>query len=670
MKYPRLSLIIYLLLAIVASESQASSAKNMRISGYIGSHHHSFVAKTVARTAVFAVDEPADYIAITEVYPDTAEVVEYRYSVEAPGLDRFHRICKSPGFGPVTYFLKAKNSHIGEIRVTNECTNPDKNPAMISSVKGVREAEMDARIAHDSFRICGLIPPGASPDEQDRLIKLLADKLPYLPEHHIGRGFSYELRYASGSTGQVKQQIEFCRRWSQEYSLPAILGLVSWWSGTPVAESDGKGGKFGDIQYQQICYSPDVEFAENEELKNLLGSRYNTHYRLSVPNHWSNTPWLTMNSDVLNRYRYRRMDEAIALAKDVCGNDGTWIDSFYLENEPRYWDSDCVCIDPQMKDKTLWADFNPAAVAAAKKDGVELDPSDGLSKEELAWLHRNVGNYNQACVDALKNALSTYHWSSSPAIYTHVLQHGDMFPGTSIHHAGSELGHAYGARTGIEGLETQPNDIYRMREWGRWANVNREENDGRDIESHLWDLRVAYMMGADLYNSYNWQAIGPERFFDYVKEFVENFPTVVCQPAEVRSTNGNSLRIKMPMGLQAFSRVDILLDTLKHIKGYAVMNIEINGGRTYSSQRQRIDFESGKQMLAADFPSMVECPNDCRAKLSLHVEDDKGHDVSDALCLKGVPKKWIKFSLDLRAQRALSLYVIDRARAGLKGPGS
>ena len=50
-----------------------------------------------------------------------------------------------------------------------------------------------------------------------------------------------------------------------------MLGLVSWWAGTPLNVDDGLGGKFGDLKYQQVCYSPNVEVPENPDLRKLLG---------------------------------------------------------------------------------------------------------------------------------------------------------------------------------------------------------------------------------------------------------------------------------------------------------------------------------------------------------------------------------------------------------------
>ena len=636
------------------------------VSGYIGSHKLTFKCQSIAKEAKFPLKGPADYLAVTEVYPDTPQVVIYSYRISGSGIGSYERRHKSLGFGPVTYFLRVRNAPLGTIKITNHATGSKARPVLISSVWTLVNSDLKSRLEWDRFTLMGLVP-GGTQEERDRWVGLLSKNLGSRPDDHINTGFSSEIYYCNRDRENVKQQLAACAAWARQYKMPAMLGLVSWWGGTPLWIDDGLGGKFGDVTYQQVCFSPEAQVPENADLRKLLGDRYSRNYGLSVPNQWSNCPWLTMNSPVLNAYRFKRLAEAVALLKEVSAGSSNWIKGIFLENEPRYWDSDCEAGNPKSDRKILWADFNPAALADAKKDGVILDPSDGLSDGELAWLHRNVGRYNQDTVNAVKKALAAQKFGQNLPLYTHSLQLRHMFPGGTINHPASEWAHALGARSGIEGLWSQPSDFQRVREWGGWTNLNREENDGQSIEGHLWDLRVAYMMGSDLYNSYNWHAIGAERFFDYVKEFMAQFPIVSLPPADAHYVDRGSIKIKTPMKLQAFSRVEIPVKIAKKIKGCIFLGVAFDTGEAHSSQQQPIDLAPGQRTLAIDFATPAECPWNKEALLVLYVFDAKGRLAQGSVVFAPESGNGVKLILDLRTQRALSLAVIDRAKRLIPG---
>ena len=646
--------------AILLVLASAASAQAVTLSGYIGSHKLSFRAQEIKGSASFAIKGAADYLAITEVYPDTPQEVVYRYRLSAPGIGTIQRVQRSVGFGPVTWYVKVRRNPVGPVKVVS-MSSPSP---IISSIRGVAEAELNSLLSRDKFRLLGLIPGGA-PEERGKWMEMLATKLGSKPEFGITTGFSSEIYYANRDRDDVKEQLLICADWARKHKLAVMLGLVSWWAGTPVNVADGHGGRFGDVKYQQVCYSPDVETDENPELKKLLGDRYNRHYGLSVPNQWSNCPWLTMNSDVLNQYRYRRYDEAIAMLKDLCGADVSWIIGIFLENEPRYWDKLCEDWNPHAgrQGKELWADFNPLAIEAAKKDGVELDPSDGLSKDELSWLHRNVGRYNQETFDSVRASMKKHDFGEGLPLYTHSLQLREMFPGGPINHPASEWAYVDNCRTGIEGMWSQPSDFTRLREWGPWANLNREENDGRHTDWHLWDLRVAYMMGADLYNSYNWHAIGAERFFAYVDEFLRELPVVTLPPHEVRHEDG-VLVIKLPMKLQAFSRIELPIDVAGGpVRGSACLRVESKTGGAFFSEETLLALTDGRHVLGFDFTTPAEAKWDDAASITVQVSDAKRKPIgSERVRLSVGSANQVRLSLDLRTQRGLSLDAIAHAK--------
>ena len=635
----------------------ASAEAETVVTGYIGCHKRSFtVTESSFKMSMSRGSIPADYLAITEVYPDVPGSEEYHYTVSGKGIDTYERRHRGIGFGPETYFIRVKGGHITSLSLTSS----PKTPFRILPTWGVTRGELDKLLANDSFRILGKTNVGG--DEGEKLVEQLAKNLIALPKYHITTGFSAEIRYANRTPERVRAEIENCAKWSRKYSLPAMIGLVSWWSGTPLRESDGQGGRFGDIKYQQICYTPDTEQPEDANLKALLGDRYNSHYCLSVPNEWSSTPWLTMNSKALNDYRYKRINEAVVILKDICKGDTKWINNIYLENEPRYWDTHCEAGNDKRKPVEMWADFNPFAVEAARKAGVDLNPAGGLSDKELLWLFRNVGAYNQETVDAVNKALRGNGFDADLPVYTHSLQHRDMYPGGSIGHPASEWAYATGARTGIEGIWSQPSDFARLREWGRWANINREENDGRNIDEHLWDLRVAYMMGSGLYNSYNWDKIGAQRFFDYVNEFLRYLPVVTLPPAEAKLADNGSIEIKTPVKMQAFTGLKVPAELFKTSISQARLTVLDRDGRLIGSSCQATVVKPGRFVLSFEFAEPVESPCRDTATLRLEALDEHDKPIADAIRFIEKSAPGVELSLDLRTQRGLSLAVIAKAQ--------
>lgn len=641
---------VVLLIVISAGVAFAASGEEV-LSGHIGSHNKSFTVSKKLLPHSPKDKDSSGYIAITEVYPDTPECAEYHYTISGPGVE-YERRRRGLGFGPETFFIKTSKP-VGALSIRS--TTAKSAPVFSSSGwRIITQKQLDELLSGDRFGVLGLVHPES--DTAEDYVKMLAEKVRPKARYGISVGFSAEIRFANQPEEKVLAEMKTCADLAAKYDIPALLGWVSWWSGTPVGVPDGEGGKFNDIKYQQICYAPKTSLPEDEALKALLGDRYDNHYCLSVPNQWSSTPWLTMNSDVLNRYRFKRLDEAVAMLKKLSGGDLSWVEAFYLENEPRYWDTLCDDGNPKRELGELWADFNPLTVAAAEKDGVDLNPADGLSAAELAWLFRNVGVYNQACVDAVNGSMSRHGVKKS--VYTHSLQHKYMFPGDTIGHPASEWAYAERARAGLEGLWSHPSDFTRVREWGRWANINREENDGHHIDVHLWDLRVCYMMGGDLYNSYNWYSIGAQRVIDYINEFTRELPTVTLPPAETTLTS-DEITIKAPLKLQAFDR--LTLPAAAHASGTAKLRIvDTETGFLASSSA---DVAAGSNDIAFDFPTPVELPNNRSAVLKLQIVDSKGREVeylseSDADSHYG-----IKLSLDLRRQRALSLAAISQAES-------
>jgi hypothetical protein len=185
------------------------------------------------------------------------------------------------------------------------------------------------------------------------------------------------------SEHESRRRIDHILELCEAAQMPVQLSLDTWWGSTP-GGADGRGGFWTDVAYQQVVY--------NDTQK---------QFELSIPNRWSSTPWLTMNDPALNEFKASRLRRAAAYLRsrvDAVTTAGAAnpILAINLDNEPVYWASGNAGLGNDL----LLADFNPTAVAAAAKDGVTLDPIDGLSREERVWLHRNILHYNRIIGDA------------------------------------------------------------------------------------------------------------------------------------------------------------------------------------------------------------------------------------------------------------------------------
>ncbi|OQB92206.1 MAG: hypothetical protein BWX84_01066 [Verrucomicrobia bacterium ADurb.Bin118] len=633
-------------------------APTQEISAWIGANFSSLSVQPIPTSATFALTNPAaEYLAITEAYPESVTLRIFHYLVSGAGLPTYERRYAAKGFGPVTYFLRVPKPAPSRVTLTN--LGDAHRPPLILRLRSVTAADLERVRQADHFQLMGtIINPWQGLSEAEQ-IDSLTRWLPADAGRKITRGFSREIYYANRASNQVHQQLVTARQWSRQTGLPVLLGLVSWWNGTPLHVPDGCGGKFGDLRYQQVCYTLGSVHPDDPELRALLGERYNPHYCRTTPNIWSDTPWLTMNSDRLNEYRAQRLREAAAMLRELTQEDATWIAGIFLENEPRYWDTQSTRDTPQWAGER-WADFNPLVVAAAQRDGVTLDPVDGLSEAELLWLQRNVGRYFQNTVDALRQGLAAVGLTNRFPIYTHSLQLDILFPGVKINQTAADWARARGARAGIEGMWTLPSDFDRVREWGPWADLNREETDGRPIGTHLWDLRVAYAAGAELYNSYNWHAITTNAYFNYARDFLAALPVVSGSPDKVEPVSPRSLRLTPPDALQAFTSVTLplLVKSQRQPKGATLaVSVTDDAGRQWFSPRQSLSTNSVGAM-EFHFPVPAEIRHLTWGTLQLHA-----YDLADpsavAFAAKDASDVLLKF--DMAEQRALSRLAIEWA---------
>ena len=292
-----------------------------------------------------------------------------------------------------------------------------------------------------------------------------------------------QFAYAQWTPERQKSELEKIIAFGRQNNLPVELFPVSWWGGTP-SGPDGLGGRWNDVTYQQVTYSP------------RLGL-----YGLSVPNRWSSTPWLTMGSPRLNAFKADGLRAFGALLREAYARNPTDfpIRSLVLDNEPTFWGFG----NPGGSPFSAWdtpdavADFNPALTAMAQRRGVTLDPRRGLNAAQTQFLGGALTAYFRLTHDALYKGMGDMPLAEH--VYTHSFENRRNGIFSSVV-AGAEAGVIRAARLGLEGDIGVNGDFDQYREVGVPAAINVEFGGRTDSGP---TVQAAYAAGCDHVTLFN-----------------------------------------------------------------------------------------------------------------------------------------------------------------------
>lgn len=525
-------------------------------------------------------------VQIQEVYPPESPGVRYTYEVYANDTLIYIRDYPAVMFGPASYFIHVDDPALLETdKINLRFVNRREGASFrLSAVWLYSDFPEYCRAAgfETSFYLAPLLRGYHDDAELEKEFRYLKLNLRPLPGTDVRLGCAQEHRYMNRDRTQSREQFECLLRLSKKYDMPLELLFVSWWGGTPMRLPDGKGGRFSDPEYQQVCWSESDNYDEGEGLRKLLGDKWDLRYGWTVPNRWSNTPWLTMNHPRLNKARHKVIGEKLGILAEVIRDApfkdfGNYLVGLCMENEPRYWDLHCPDSNYPVKRENLWGDFNPVTVAAAAKDGVKLNPSDGLDYCERLWMHENVARYQQETYNAHARALKRLRMpflnAEADALWHEVYSHGQngqTFPMCQVttYHPSLERNRLKGCRAGLQGIPVPAvTNLERAREFGRWAQVNYEENNGRGVEQHLRVLRACYAFGARFYNFYSWQSINrDDKWMHYVRDFCGDEPRALVfeRPADASSSfstpNSHAFSADVPPDWATVNEVVIAVD--------------------------------------------------------------------------------------------------------------
>jgi len=373
-------------------------------------------------------------------------------------------------------------------------------------------------------------PAGGGYSIEEAVIRDTFHKLPKSPflDGQLAVLYNFCTRNATENAAEIERLAAL----AEKSLVPLRIAFQVHWGGIPKGVSDGAGGKFTDLPYQQITYDP-ADKVEDPGLAALMGDRYDVRFGLSIPNRWSNTPWLTFNHPRLNQLRRIRLTQALVAWREarerlVLEGRGKLLPlELSTGDETVYWakgvdDSRYTAINGGTPRTELSADFNPFVVADALNDGVNLDPRDGLSLREREWLHRNMARQQQRIVDWMLACLPAdpirmAGGTSVDSTFAQDLPRRNVFTepyamplfpmkDVSPWRPGMEVGCVQGGRSGGEywsGATMLP-WLLKERERGRIALPNLECS-GADDPQILACLQAAYACGARFATLYNWQ---------------------------------------------------------------------------------------------------------------------------------------------------------------------
>ena len=332
--------------------------------------------------------------------------------------------------------------------------------------------------------------------------------------------------YANPDSEAVASRIRAYAAMAARHKVPWVLQLSSWWADTPLSVPDGLGGAFGDLRYQQIGYSK-LDNYDDPGLKAFMDAEapgsYSPHYGLTVPNLWSSTPWLTMNNERLNAFKTDCLRKAVHEVNRIQSEPGgALLEAIVTDDEPIYWpritdwmERGYSTVNGGVRRSDLLLDFNPAVVRDAKRDGIRLDPTDGLGPKERLWLHENNARYASMICRTIRGALAPPRPGRTDLrdrIYNYILAQ-PLYPLDDYGHPGWELGIVPGAAVGLEAFDERY--FARARDLGPLANsdlecANPSPETARSFEPNVraWhDLGCSFVQLCNPGPAENWRKL-------------------------------------------------------------------------------------------------------------------------------------------------------------------
>lgn len=428
------------------------------------------------------------YLEVREAYGEGETLREVGYEVQVNGRVAFRRSHRCDGAGPISYAFPVQPSGAGQATV--RFVDTSGQGLAIARVRVIvdpvgqaqRRGLLKPMVVAPRLEIA---PPYTQPGPSEALGGWVAAMAPARP--FLQPGLLAIVGYATPDAEAVRARVFAYAALAARHRVPWVLQLSSWWADTPLRVPDGLGGTFGDIRYQQIAYSRFDTYHDpglKEYLDAVAPGTYSVHYGLTIPNLWSNTPWLTMNDARLNAFKVACLRRAIDAVNAVLRTPaGDLLQAIVTDDEPIYWtrivdwrEEGYARVNGGVARTDLLLDFNPCVIRDAAADGVRLDPRDGLSDAERQWLHENNARYVALICRTIHEALQPRPPGRSgpdlrERIFNYLLAQ-PLYPLEDYGHPGFEIGVVPHAAVGLEAGDERY--FERARDLGPLANSDFE----------------------------------------------------------------------------------------------------------------------------------------------------------------------------------------------------
>ena len=310
----------------------------------------------------------------------------FGYRIFVSGKEVYFRNYEEAGSGPNHFFVEVDRAMVPadgrmRVRIQSESGIPFclaevwaySDFASLAASQDIEPGKMGF-ILGLSAELAGVpVDLKKNPDQKMKVVEALEQKYGGLQSYELGLmgSVAYTLRSRPEGQKSIDDTLEI----SAATGLPYHLMFSSWWGGAATG-MDGRGGYFSDLQYEGVSY--------NAETKT---------YNPSFPNQWGSSLWPTRNDPHLNKINNLRIERLTRYLVDrratmELGRAKLPTGVIYAEMGPGYG-----------------LEANQQTRELAKRDGITLDPEDGISREEAEWALKNYGAYFAQQVPAYRAGL-------------------------------------------------------------------------------------------------------------------------------------------------------------------------------------------------------------------------------------------------------------------------
>jgi hypothetical protein len=389
-------------------QSVSGNIRQETIQTEVGTLKREYAVYTVSGQGnVMALTAPVEksdaplLLEIQEIHNRRPDV--FGYTVLVNGTEVYFRTYEEIADGPNHYFVQVPRGLISESRMQITFRNEGDAPFSIGRVWAYANfaalAEADATwrkmpILGNADILLGLVgEKGKQPQYKDfqNQAGTKGDLTPWKEMHSqfesggvFSPGFNYQIGYPQNTVTDlsIRESLSDLLGQATKADLTAQFVMNGGeWGGHP-SGPDGRGGFFYDLRYSQACYN----FATKS-------------YRPTWPGTPGNTIWPSRYNPELETFLQARVERTSRLLAEEIG----FFKAAGNDLKPVYIMSDAgVALWTQGQN---FGDFNPLMVAAAQRDGLTLNPEDGLTKEERIWLHRNLTRFGYGSGRAMARGL-------------------------------------------------------------------------------------------------------------------------------------------------------------------------------------------------------------------------------------------------------------------------